>query len=153
MPTFKAHYTDKGYIISDDARAIISLKDKGAGKSTYEANNKRKLQVTAYRIDGGMITDASSKCDYALYTDEDILYFIELKGSDYSRAIDQITSAIKQLLISPKITPSVVHARIVLSKARTPELRATNEMQLRRLLKEFGKGKLQTGTQKMIEKL
>lgn len=153
MPTFKEHYADKSYILSDDARAIISLKDKGAGKSAYEGNNKRKLHVTTYLVDGGIITDDSSKCDYALYTDEDILYFIELKGSDYSKALEQITSTVRQLLISPNIKPALVHARIVLSKARTPELRVTSETQLKSLLKGLGKGTLQKETQKMIEKL
>ena len=42
---FYEKYTDANYIKSDDCRKIITLKDKGASKSTYICENNKKKRV------------------------------------------------------------------------------------------------------------
>ena len=55
----------------------------------YLIDNKSKKEIVKYKIDGGLLTDQDAlKCDYGFYTEDDFIYFVEHKGSDYSHAID-----------------------------------------------------------------
>jgi hypothetical protein len=51
----------------------------------------------------------------------------------YSHALDQIINTIT--LLNPQV--SVVHARVVLSKVRTPNIRVTQEEKLKKLLRKY----------------
>ena len=106
----------------------------------YSIENKSKKEIIKYKIDGGLITDDNDiKCDYGFYTEDDLLILVELKGGDYSHAIEQIINTIKLLITIPKIKISSVKARIVVSKIRQPELRSSDEQKLKRILDSFRK--------------
>ena len=103
----------------EDNRKIIVVRDKGE-KSEYRGNNDSEKLVAKYRVDGGLIEDGK-KCDYLLLDKNgSIAYFIELKGSDLIKAIEQIESTIPQ--IKGDIAEYKINARIVLTKQRTPDL-------------------------------
>ena len=84
--------------------------------------------------------------------DTDVVYFIELKGGDYEKALLQIQSTIETLVVKPEIKTSKVHARIVLSKVRVPNIKPTREKMLLKLLKTLN-GHLKKESQKMVEVL
>lgn len=135
---FNEKYTDNSYIIFSDNRSKIPLSEN---KVKYIGINNNKQIITAYIIDGGVLTGhESAKCDYALFChDSEYVYFIELKGSDFIHACEQIKATIKQLLIIPSIKSKHVFARIVLSKVRTPMIRSSQETALRNVLKEINR--------------
>lgn len=86
---FTEKYNDKTYIISQDKRQIVSLKDHGESRK-YVGRNPGKLELSVFRVDNGICKSSKSgdqKCDYAIYTGNDNLYLIELKGADYSTVI------------------------------------------------------------------
>ena len=137
--TFVEKYTEQRYIEFDDKRSQIVLSDKGEPRK-YCAYNTRRQRVVAYRVDGGIVTDKTqSKCDYALWTENNRVYFIELKGGDYSHALEQISSTIANLVQEPKIDAEEIHARIVLSKGRAINANVANThvARLKTLLKRY----------------
>lgn len=137
--TFVEKYTEQRYIEFDDKRSQIVLSDKGEPRK-YCAYNTRRQRVVAYRVDGGIVTDKTqSKCDYALWTEKNCVYFIELKGGDYSHALEQIHNTIVNLVQEPKIDAEEIHARIVLSKGRAINANVANThvARLKKLLKRY----------------
>lgn len=82
------------------------------------------------------------------------MYFIELKGGDYSRALTQLHSTIIQLVQESKIVAKEIHARIVLSKGRSVRAAGANanEAKLHKLLKKFS-GNLIKSSQVLIENI
>jgi len=81
----------------------ISIKESRT-KSTILFNNPREFEVKKIQVDGCQITDNRlKKCDYMLIiTNTEVEYFIELKGQNLNRAIEQIESTINQLSQNPK---------------------------------------------------
>lgn len=151
MTTFKEKYTDPSYIESADRRKIVSLKDKGEARK-YMGFNPKGLHLSVYRIDGGIIKSATAgKCDFAIYTESDVLYVIELKGQDYLHALEQLISTIT-LLITKDLLPPVINARIVLSKVRVPNTLTTQQKKLMHLVKQYG-GDFQKASREMQEDL
>lgn len=133
---FYTHY-NKQYI---EYQGCSDVSASECGRK-YSIKNKSKKEIVKYKIDGGLINDPNEiKCDYGFYTkgDNNILFLVELKGSDYNHAIEQIINTIKLLVTEPKITVDKINARIVVSKARPPELRSSNEQKLRRILDTYG---------------
>ena len=152
--TFADKYTEPRYIVSDDRRKQIVLSDRGESRR-YVANNAKGQRVVVFRVDDGIITDKTEpKCDYAFWTEENSVYFIELKGGDYSKALTQIHNTILRLVQRPNINTKEMHARIVLSNGRAIKAAVanTNEVKLRCLLKRYG-GILNKGSQKLIENI
>lgn len=136
--TFANKYTEPHYILSDDHRKEIVLSDTREPRK-YIANNTKQQRVIVYKVDDGIISDkAQRKCDYAFWTEENSVYFIELKGGDYSRALTQLHSTIIQLVQESKIVAKEIHARIVLSKGRSVRAAGANanEAKLHKLLKK-----------------
>ncbi len=117
MTTFKEKYNNPSYIEYDDNRSIAILKDKG-NSCTFRLNNNAGRNLTAYNIDGGILTNSLPKCDKALYVSaednksNDILYLVEFKGTHINDATEQIESTIKQLIVAPKIKVNKLNARI-----------------------------------------
>ena len=106
----------------------------------YIIDNKSKKEIVKYKIDGGLLTDQNVlKCDYGFYTENNFLFLVELKGSDYSHAIEQIINTIYLLIEKPQIKVSKINARIIVSKLPSPELRSSNEKKLKRILDSYGK--------------
>ena len=98
---FREKYQAKEYIRSADSRTTLVLKDSKE-KREYRGLNPGGLFLTVYQVDGGLLQGQESKCDYAVYTSSDNLYFIELKGGDYSHALDQLQNTIRLLIYSKR---------------------------------------------------
>lgn len=149
---FNEKYHDKANICSEDKRGILVLKDKKE-KREYRGNNPSRLLLTAYRVDGGLIKEEEAKCDYAVYTETNNLYFIELKGGDYSHALAQLQNAI-QMLMQPDVEcPQSIHTRVVLSKLKVSGVWGSKEKKLIALLKQKYNGTLRRETQVMVENI
>ncbi len=66
-------------------------------KSKVTFHNPSQKQYECIKVDGCAITDGV-RCDYLLRRNEEELeYFIELKGCDVGHAISQLRASIKQL--------------------------------------------------------
>lgn len=50
---FTEKYNDKTYIISQDKRQIVSLKDHGESRK-YVGRNPGKLELSVFRVDNGI---------------------------------------------------------------------------------------------------
>ena len=62
------------------------------------AKNNDNCLARQLRIDGYVITENIKKCDYLVLNDDKCAaYFIELKGSDITGAIEQIEQTVKKL--------------------------------------------------------
>lgn len=97
-------------VISNDTRPIIKCSEN---RKSYTLNNANGLLVQNYHIDSGVIKDANyEKCDYAIHIPQkDVLILIELKGTSYLHAIEQITSTIR--LCSVNFKNKRIYARII----------------------------------------
>ena len=127
---FFAEYHDSIYIKSHDNRKSVVVEEN---KRKYILTNDLQKELIVYHIDGGVINNAeANKCDFGIYCEDKYLILIELKGSDYEHACEQIASTIKLMKISNLVDR--IYARIVLSKMRTPALRSTQETTLKKLL-------------------
>lgn len=151
---FFSQYHCKDYILYHDCRKIVVLKDKKEN-STYKLANDSQKELVVYKIDSGIIEDNNiPKCDYGIYSENDTLFLIELKGKDLEHAIDQISCTINTLITQPNITISQVNARIVLSKVSTPDIHTTKEKKLQQLLKnKFGNGTYKKKSRELEEHL
>lgn len=139
---FYEQYHDSSYIKSHDCRPEVSLKDKRENRKYILVNDSNK-EVVVYLVDGGIITTTSEKkCDYAIYTEDDLLILVELKGSDYLKALEQINNTITLLIKNQSIKLSKMHARVVLSRMPTPAIITTEEKKLKDRLKIY-KGNLE----------
>lgn len=145
-------YHDLAYIDFHESRKKVTLKDKGA--SVYCLENDLERELVCYSIDGKLISSTEVyKCDFGIYTEDDLLILIELKGSDYGKAIDQIAATIDLLIKNPKVKVARLCGRVVLNKARIPDLLATKEKKLIDLLARTYKGNLKKCSLMMSEKL
>jgi hypothetical protein len=119
---------EKG-LLSDDARPIVLFEEN---RKIYRGINTQRKNVLRYKVDEGMI-QSGEKCDYALgICDENKLYFIELKGSDVSKAAEQILETMRHL--SEKVRGFSIFGRIVCSRVPRPDLRSTQLVRLEREL-------------------
>lgn len=151
FPFFDA-YHDSSTIGFHEVRKAITLKDKGA--SIYSLDNDLNKEIVCYCIDGKLISSTEvNKCDYALYSEDDHLILIELKGSNYGKALDQISATIDLLVKNPHVKVSRLCGRVVLNKARVPDFLETKEKKLKDLLARSYKGNLKKCSLRMNEKL
>ena len=119
-----------------DRRKTIVARDKGE-KRKYIVINKAGSVFCKVRVDGCLITKGK-KCDYLILNcDKNLAIFVELKGSDLLKAVEQIESSLNQLLKHLKIF--TIYVRIVTSKVNAPDLRTTKLIHLRKRLKKINK--------------
>ena len=139
-PFFQA-YHDNGYILRHDCSKEVSLREPGENR-TYKLHNKSGKEIVVYKVDGGLINDENVlKCDNGIYTENDWLFLIELKGADLNHALNQINNTIDILLKRPNKKVKKLNARIVLSKVSIPRISASKENKLKQLLhKSYGGG-------------
>ena len=80
---------------------------------THQGKNTKRCEVRQFKIDGGVFTDGTTpRCDYLLLNDDrHTSYYIELKGSDLPKAIEQLEHTISR--IAPSIPEYTVFRRIV----------------------------------------
>ncbi|MBQ3657215.1 MAG: hypothetical protein II956_10300 [Bacteroidales bacterium] len=135
---------DQTYIESHDNKKKISMNDEKHPKIQYILENQSEKEIVVYKIDKNLIKSLKKghlKCDYGIYTEDDILFLIELKGSDIAHAIEQIISTIKILIEQRHIKINRVNARIVGSKV--PNVRSSkgniNEDELKKYLCKINK--------------
>lgn len=142
---FKDIYTN--YYVCD-RRPTVSINEKG---KTYLANNRDLKEIAQYHVDDSSETATGKKrCDYAIYIfdeedsfkNDDRLIFIELKGSNISRAIEQIQASFKEIVKDADVAVSKVDARVIASKNRYPDYYSAKAVALRKELKRYGKGDL-----------
>ena len=138
---FFQEYHDGNSILRHDCKKDIPLREPKE-KRTYRLHNESEKDIVVYKIDGGIIdNDEVQKCDYGIYTEDNWLFLIELKGSDLNHALDQINSTIDVLFKKPSVKVKKLNARIVLSKVRVPDVTASKENKLKqRLHKSYGGG-------------
>ena len=139
-PFFQA-YHDSVYILRHDCSKDIPLRESKENR-TYRLLNNSGKEIVVYKIDSGIINnDKVVKCDNGIYTEDNLLILVELKGADLDHALSQINSTINILLKQPNIKVKKLNARIVLSKVRVPDMLSTKEKQLKQLLrKSYGGG-------------
>jgi len=119
-------------------KPIVPFKDKGHS-TEYRYKNKSVNHLAKYRVDGGLIKKGK-KCDFLLLNcEKKQSYFIELKGSDLIRAIEQIDSSIN--VLKSKLSGFSFSARIVLTRANTPALKDPKLLKLEKKVKSL-KGNL-----------
>jgi hypothetical protein len=128
--------------------STIVCSDKRS-KSIYRYINQSRHQIAKIHVDGGLISDTrTKKCDWLLVNkDSATAFFIELKGSNLTRAIEQINTTLDLLWTDIKKTGiRTAHARIVLSKIPRPHLMPNEKRKLEKRLKEneYGNGTVKT---------
>ena len=100
---------------------IVSKDRKSAVK--HIAHNREASDVSHYRIDGEVIKEGS-RCDYLLLNEtKKDAYFIELKGSDISHALEQLDETAKKL--SSELAGYTLYFRIVANRINTQAIRDT----------------------------
>ena len=128
-------YHDVAYIVSNDSRSIVSVCDKKNPKRKYILHNDIGKGLVVYHIDGGLISsNDTDKCDYGIYTDDDWLILVELKGCGYDHALEQINTTIDLLIKSP-LRIKRVCARTVCSHIPKASTTNTKEVTLLKKLK------------------
>lgn len=117
----------------DNRKTIIAEENR----KKYLGNNKNGKLFCKYRIDNYVIKENNiPKCDYLIINcDDNICYFIELKGSDLTHAITQIDNAIEILM--PSLKSNKINARIVLSKVRTPDIIDSRLIKFKKKIKKL----------------
>jgi hypothetical protein len=109
--------------------------DRGI-KTRYIYENKDGDHLSKYSVDGGLIADNGAKCDFLLLNcDKQNSYFIELKGSDIIRAIEQINRSID--VLRSKLTDFSVFGRIILTRVNTIEIKDIRYFRLQKRLKQL----------------
>lgn len=105
-----------------DNRSIAVVSDKKSS-TVYRYINENLSHLAKYRVDGGLIGDNGPKCDYILLNcEKQKSFFIEIKGSDLARAVEQIDRSID--LLKPSLRNFAIYARIVLTRVNTTDLRS-----------------------------
>ncbi|MDL2280212.1 hypothetical protein LJC15_06115 [Desulfovibrio sp. OttesenSCG-928-G11] len=107
----------------------------------YVALNGNGECIAKIKVDNGIMpSENEPKADYMIIRcQHNVVYIIELKGSNIKRACEQILSTIDKL--SVLLNKANIHARIVCSRAPTPVLRPSQYYKLDRYCKSR-KGRL-----------
>ncbi|MCU0434511.1 MAG: hypothetical protein MUC87_13745 [Bacteroidia bacterium] len=128
----------------------ISLKEKKES-SIYQIKNPDLIDLYIYKVDGGISKSKNEKCDYLILkctTEKPDAYFIELKGNDLLKAVDQITATIDNY--KNDLKEHRIYARIVVSRVISTHIYDSRYKKLNVKIKEL-RGDLKTQSQKMIE--
>jgi len=151
MKQFYEHYHEQSYICSHDKRKIVSLAE---GTCNYVLCNDMNKELVVYHIDGGVIrSDDNIRCDYGIYTEDDVLILVELKGCRCDDAMKQIINTIELLFGKSKLQISKISARVVLSKAPNVDYLSSEEIKLKKLLRNRYDGTLIKKSRKLKEVL
>ena len=110
--------------------AVISEKQK----EIRFINDKRK-KLSSYHIDGCLIKNGM-RCDFLLLVEEDKnAFFIELKGSELKKAIQQIENSINLLICN--LAGYRILARIIIGHVSSPQVGSSYELKLKKRLKQL----------------
>ena len=131
-------------------RPIIPMAEHGR---KFTLRNNHRECIAEVKVDKGMVPQSAQepRADYMLIRClHNIVYIIELKGSDVAKACEQIFSTINKL--SDLLRATQIEARIVCSRAPTPDLRSTHFIRLEKHCRHSG-GKLRVETREYTETL
>lgn len=133
---------------TEQKNKIVTCTDtKSSTKYIYENDSLDTL--SKYRVDGCLINDDDPKCDFLLLNcTKEISYFIELKGSDLIKAVEQIDRSIN--VLHKDFKEYSVEARIVLTRVNTTDLKSAKLIRLESKLKKLY-GKLIKQTRQFTE--
>jgi len=139
MPECNCKAFNSNFEFQHEDRKIVSFKDRGHS-TEFRYSNLSSNHLAKYRVDGGLITDNGAKCDYLLLNcEKKQSYFIELKGSDIIRAIEQIDRSID--LLKNSLPDFAFFARIVVTRVNTTNLKNSKLLKLDKKV-NFLKGNL-----------
>ncbi len=134
---------------TEQKNKIVTFSDKSS-RTKYIYENDSLDELSKYYVDGCLINDEYSKCDFLLLNGtKEISYFIELKGSDLVKAVEQIDRSID--ILHKDFKAFSVEARIVLTRVNTIELKSAKLIRLESKLKKLN-GKLIKQTRQLTEK-
>lgn len=140
---FYEEYHDSSYIDSHDKRTTVKLKEHGEDRIYYLQNDVNK-ELVVYKIDDGLIKakDAKdNKCDYGIYTEDELLILVELKGGNYKKAIQQLTNTTNILGLNGTNKIKKLLVRTVLSNARSvPNITSTDLARLKQIITKYNCG-------------
>lgn len=118
---------------------VVTCSDKKPSTKYIYTNNSLD-ELSKYIVDGCLIDDDGAKCDFLLLNcNKEISYFIELKGSDLIRAVEQIDRSID--ILHKDFKSFSVEARIVLTRVNTTDLKSAKLIRLESKLRKLN-GKL-----------
>ena len=113
---------------------------KGA-KTEYRIINENERLIDKYVVDDCLLRtkQKDEKCDYLVLINEiKEAYFVECKGSDVLKAVNQLDSSIN--ILRNNLPGYVLKGRIISTRVYSPDLR----MQAYKRLREKLKGQLET---------
>ena len=120
-----------GSIVQDGVIRIVSCKEKGR---SYVLRNTSGKNIQKIHVDGNLIK-SGTKCDYAVdVSGGEVVYLVELKGSDKEHAFEQLTSTLDYFY--KKFDTKNYYCRAVLSKDKSPNLIGKFEKLLIKAIKE-----------------
>ncbi len=126
-------------VIINNCEEIVSHKNivLKENKSIHRAINEQQNKVSKYKVDGCIYELGSdeTRCDYLLETGQK-LYFIELKGSDTQKGLEQVLVSIRNL--KQYFSYNGINARIVTTRGTRPQ-RLNTYPEYRNLFKLIGK--------------
>jgi hypothetical protein len=97
-----------------DHREKIVIKDAG-NKQEYRVINKKRQEICKIKVDGCLIKNGE-RCDYLILSCEDkSAFFVELKGHDLQKALQQINSSIDKVNHSPNFLTTPIYLLASLS--------------------------------------
>lgn len=148
-PFFNAYHKE-AYIKSHDCRSTVVLSEQ---QMQYILYNPSKKEIVVYQIDKGLIQGSALKCDFGIYTENDILFLIELKRPEreYAHALEQIINTIELLIVTKHISVKKLNTRIV--SRNYPKILTATERKLENILIRDYKCNLQHGSKTLTEAL
>ncbi len=98
-----------------------TLIDKKGGNSKYCIDNPDRKEFFEIDFEGGVYKNRNNdtKCDFGIQTKENI-YYIELKGSDVKKGVEQLLSTINET--EKCFKNHTIEARLIVSKFQKPQL-------------------------------
>lgn len=140
---FYEEYHDTSYIQWHDKRPTVCLEEKGE-KSKYYLKNDNKKELVVYQIDGGVFkstAEGDKKCDFGIYTEDELLILVELKGGNYKKAIKQLTNTTTLLGLNGSNKIKKLLARTVLTNGKSvPNITTTEIAKLKGLITKYNGG-------------
>ncbi len=122
-------------------------------KREYVLENTSRKEICQIKIDNGYITNTNvRKCDYGfLICNDNYIILVELKGTDFLHAVEQINSTLE--LLNNELKNMKVSARIVLARVSAPNIENDPKyLKLKKTIKSQN-GDIEYRSGKMLEKI
>lgn len=136
----------------EERSCIIPLRENSC---EYRFESASANLVTVYQVDACLLGEGVRKCDFLLVNcTGKQAYFIELKKANLGAAIGQLLASIDRLFptLKSEIPELVIHARVVLTQAKGPELLDRRLRKIKDRMQQMG-GSFQMRTLKFIERI